>query len=180
MSEVETQDELTILKARADKMGIKYHPAIKLESLKAKITEKLEGTEAPAEEAVEDTAGETVHQMRIRLRKELTAKRRVTVVPMDPAKREWPGEHLRISNDVVQISEYVPFNTEEGWHISEMLYRFLKSRKCQVFKTVVDSRGNKIRKGATIPAFNVVDLPPLTPEQLAELAQRQAAKKTID
>ncbi len=179
MSEV-TPDELTVLKARADMMGIKYHPAIKLETLKTKISEKLEGSTTPDEESAPEAEAETLNQKRIRLRKELTAKRRVTVVPMDPAKREWPGEHLRVSNDIVQISEYVPFNTEDGWHISEMLYRFLKSRKCQIFKTVIDSRGNKIRKGASIPAFNLVDLPPLTPEELAKLAERQAATKAID
>ena len=37
----EMEDELTLLKERADMMGVKYHPSIGLEKLKEKVNEKL-------------------------------------------------------------------------------------------------------------------------------------------
>jgi hypothetical protein len=45
---------------------------------------------------------------------------------------------------------------------------------------VPDSRGNKVRKGKLIKEFAIEELPPLTKEELAELAQRQAMSKSVD
>ena len=45
--ELQTPDELTTLKARADQMGITYHPSIKVEKLREKIAAKLAGEEEP-------------------------------------------------------------------------------------------------------------------------------------
>jgi len=49
MSEVPQVDELQILKDRAEKMGMSYHPKIGLETLRNKINAKLQGNDAPAE-----------------------------------------------------------------------------------------------------------------------------------
>lgn len=161
-------DELTSLKARADLMGISYHPSIGLEKLREKVNAAL-AVEKPGA-AEEDEAAQ-----RRRMIEEATKLVRVRVNCMNPAKKEWSGEIITVGNSVVGThKKYIPFNAEDGWHIPHIMYEALLGRECQVFVTVTDSRGNKSRKGRIIKEFAVEVLPPLTQEELAELARRQA------
>ena len=174
------QDELSVLKARADQMGISYSKNIGAEKLRARIedapTDKELVVEAPKKEAAE-----TVGQRRNRLRKEAGALVRVRVTCMNPNKREWQGEIFTVANAVVgTFRNYVPFNLEDGWHIPEIVFQQVIARKCQVFKTVNGPRGEKIRKGTLIPEFSVDILPPLTKEELSDLAKRQAMAGGIE
>jgi hypothetical protein len=177
-------DELAALKARADMMGISYHPSIGLEKLRDKVngalTAKPEDEEKPAVE-VAPAGVETENQKRARLRREASRLVRIRVTCMNPAKAEWQGEIFSVGNSVVgSFTKYVPFNADEGWHVPEIILKALRERQCQVFYTVPDSRGNKVRKGKLIKEFAIEELPPLTKEELAELAQRQAMSKSVD
>ena len=168
-------DELTSLKARADLMGISYHPSIGLEKLREKVNAAL-AVEKPAGVAAEDEAAQ-----RRRAIEEATKLVRVRVNCMNPAKKEWSGEIITVGNSVVGThKKYIPFNAEDGWHIPHIMYEALLGRECQVFVTVTDSRGNKSRKGRIIKEFAVEVLPPLTQEELAELARRQAMAGNVD
>lgn len=173
-------DELTSLKARADLLGISYHPSIGVEKLREKINAAISPKEeeaAPVPAAGEETAT----QKRARLQREATELVRVRVSCMNPFKKEWEGEIITTGNSAVgTIKKYVPFNTEDGWHIPRMIYNQLVQRECQIFVTTRDSRGNASRKGKMIKEFSIEVLPPLTPEELAELARRQAMAKSID
>lgn len=177
-------DELTALKARADMLGIKYHPSIGLETLRDKVnavvTAKPEDkTPASREEAV--VAKETESQIRARKRKEAAELVRIRVVCMNPAKKEWEGEIFTCGNALVgTFRKYVLFNTDEGWHVPRIIYNQIVDRMCQVFTTTRDSRGNQIRQGKMIREFAVEVLPNLTPDELKDLAQRQAMAKSID
>ena len=188
-------DELTTLKARADRLGIQYHPSIKVEKLRAKIAEQIDGdvgsdtADEEDEEPVVEVAyaphrrgkKETETQFKTRRRQEANALVRIRVSCMNPAKKEWEGEIFTTGNAVVgTIKKYVPFNAEEGWHVPYMLYQQILQRQCQVFYTTKDGRGNSTRKGKLIKEFAVELLPPLTPAELKELAQRQAMAKSID
>ena len=180
MTDEISKDELSVLKARADQMGISYSKNIGVEKLRARI-EAAFGDSEPVEEAPKKAAKETEGQRRNRLRKESSALVRVRVTCMNPNKREWQGEIFTVSNSVVgTFRKYVPFNAEDGWHIPEIIYQQVKARKCQVFKTVNGPRGEKIRKGTLIPEFSVEVLPPLTKEELADLAKRQAMAGGIE
>lgn len=171
-------DELTSLKARADLLGISYHPSIGVE----KLREKINATIAPKEEtAVVAEGAESEGQMRARLQREASELVRVRISCMNPFKKEWEGEIITTGNSVVgTYKKYVPFNTEDGWHIPRIIYNQLLHRECQIFVTTRDSRGNSSRKGKMIKEFAIEVLPPLTPEELAELARRQAMAKSID
>lgn len=99
---------------------------------------------------------------------------------MNPAKNEWEGEIFTAGNSVVgSYSKFVPFNTDEGWHVPRIILNQIQQRQCQIFQTVKDSRGNSTRKGKLIKEFAVEILDPLTPEELAELARRQAATRAV-
>ena len=171
-------DELTLLKQRAQTLGIKFHPSIGLESLRSKVSAALTGEDAEeaAEEPVpEAPAAESRIQMRNRLRKEASALVRVRVTCMNPNKKEWKGEIFTASNSIVgTFRKYVQFNTEEGWHVPQIILNMIKARQFQTFYTIKNERGVAVRKGKLVPEFAVEILPPLTEKELLELSHRQA------
>jgi len=180
MTDEMIQDELSVLKARADQMGVSYSKNIGVEKLRVRIEDAL-NDEDPVAEAPKKEAKESAGQRRSRLRKEAGALVRVRVTCMNPNKREWQGEIFTVANSVVgTFRNYVPFNIEDGWHIPEIVFQQVKARKCQVFKTVNGPRGEKIRKGTLIPEFSVDVLPPLTDKELSDLAKRQAMAGGIE
>lgn len=174
------QDELAVLKSRADLIGLSYHPSIGAEKLKQKIEEHLSETakDEPVEEVKKE---ETESQRRARKRAEATKLVRIRVTCMNPAKNEWEGEIFTAGNSLVgTFKKFVPFNAEEGWHVPYMIYKQIVNRQCQIFTSVRDSRGNTSRRSKLIKEFAVEVLDPLTKEELAELARRQAMAKSID
>ena len=173
-------DELASLKQRADMLGISYHPSIGLEKLRDKVNAALTPQE---EEAPKETksAVESETQRRIRLRDEAAKLVRIRVTCMNPNKKEWEGEIITAGNaGVGTYKKYVPFNADEGWHVPNIIYQVLKDRECQVFYTVTGPRGNKFRKGKLIKEFAIEVLPPLSEDELKDLAQRQAMAKSVD
>ena len=179
--EILTQDELTTLKARADLLGITYHPSIGLEKLREKINAATSDEVAQTNAVQASPQEENVNQKRARLKKEALELVRIRVTCMNPAKAEWEGEIFTVGNSGIgSITKYVPFNADAGWHVPRIIYQQLAERQCQIFTTVTDSRGNKSRKGKLIREFAIEVMPPLTPAELHELAQRQAMAKSID
>ena len=171
-----TPDEMTALKARADMLGIAYHPSIGLEKLREKVNAALVD---PVVEAVSATESEAA--ARLRMRNEALELVRVRVSCMNPNKREWEGEMFSVGSSLVGTQKkFVPFNNDEGWHIPRIIYDFMRERECQIFYSVKDARGNVSRKGKLIKEFAIDVLPPLTPDEMKELARRQAMAKSID
>lgn len=193
-------DELTALKSRADLMGLTYHPSIGLEKLRAKVTEAIEAEgkpvieqeEAPIKSSVPvptslakaavaaEPTEETPGQKRVRMKREQLALVRINVTCMNPAKKEWDGEIFTAGNALIgSVSKYVPFAAENGWHVPRIIYQVMKDRMCQVFVTVTNEKKQKVRQGKLIREFALEVLDPLTKEELAELAARQAATRAI-
>lgn len=176
-----TQDELTTLKQRADQMGLSYHPSIGVAKLRDKINDALAGDkgegseEGQTEGAEEATEGESLKARRKRKREDALQLARIRVTCMNPQKKEWEGEIFTVSNNLVGTQKkFVPFNADDGWHVPRIILNQLKNRECQVFHTVKDERGNKMRQGKLIKEFAIEELPPLTEKELQDLAQRQA------
>lgn len=183
MSDVDTelQDELSTLKARADLLGVKYHPSISAEKLREKINAHLKPEDSAPGAESDSAAVETEHQKVVRLQAEAAALVRVRVTCMNPAKKEWEGEIFTVGNSIVgTYKKFVPFNADEGWHIPQIMLDVLRARECQIFTSVKDGRGNTVRKGKIIKEFAIEVLPPLTEEELKELAQRQAMARSVD
>jgi len=194
-----SQDELASLKARADMLGLKYHPSIGVDALREKVNAKLAETPAatgdtpPQSQASStppaDTSGEfvavpppeTADQKRKRRRLEATKLVRIRLTCMNPLKKEWDGEIITAGNAAVgSIKKYVPFNQDEGYHVPHIIYEQLLARQCQTFYTERSKNGVQIRKGKLIREFAIEVLPQLTQEELDELARRQAAAHSID
>lgn len=182
-------DELAALKARADMMGIKYHPSTGVDKLKAKIELQLAGIkEEPKSTATKSKNPKDymTHKEYVDFefkRRKATASKlvRVRVTCMNPAKKEWDGEIISVgSSKIGTFKKFVKFNTEDGWHIPHIIYEYLKERKCSVFFTEKDHLGQKVRKSKLVNEFNIEVLPSLTKDELKSLAQRQAMEAGQD
>ena len=168
--------ELEQLKAKADELGVSYHPQISAAKLREKLS-AVSGLEGFADEAKDENPEDS----RAKLRREATKLVRINVTCMNPSKKEWPGEIITVGNQVVgTLRKYVPFNTDEGWHVPQMIYEVLRDRQCQVFTTTKTKNGIGVRTGKLIKEFAIDVLPPLTPEELKELAQRQAMSNSVE
>ena len=183
--EVVVQDELDALKARANLLGVKFHPSISLEKLREKVNAAVtsDGVATSEEEAKDhaEPKQETIGEKRKRLKTEALKLVRIRLTCLNPAKKEWEGEIITVGNSLIgSVKKFVPFNADDGWHVPHVIYQQLKERQCQVFYTATDARGNKVRKGKLIKEFAIEVLPPLTKEELDELARRQAMAKAID
>lgn len=200
-------DELQLLKDRAITMGVSFHPSIGLEALKVKVRAKMEEPveqkpapsiftpPVPEVEPVKDNTAdfsiddevdtapvnETPGARRARKRLEAQELVRVRVQCHNPTKAEWEGEIFAAGNQSVgTITKFVPFNADEGWHIPRILYNMIKSRMYNQFVTTTDARGNKSRKAKLVREFSVEVMDPLTPEELAALALKQAATRSVE
>lgn len=170
-------DELTSLKARADLLGISYHPSIGLEKLKEKVNAAVVASEPVVTESPVEAVSteETKEQRRARKRREANKLVRIRVTCMNPAKKEWDGELFTAGNSLVgSFTKMVPFNADEGWYVPQIILNQIQQRMCQIFVSSKDDRGNTIRRGKQIKEFAVEILPDLTTEELRDLAQRQA------
>ena len=174
VEDIAVPDELATLKARADTLGIQYHPSIGVE----KLREKVNGALAPKEETA---TFNPAAPSRKELRDEASKLVRMRLTCMNPNKKEWDGEFITAGNAVVgSFTKFIPFNAPDGWHVPHIIYEQLRDRECQVFYTVRDSKGNATRKGKLIKEFSIEILPQLTKEELHDLAQRQAMAKSVD
>lgn len=184
----EIPDELALLKQRADIMGIKYHPNIGLDTLKAKIAEKKEGVtpEAPAEDAPEDSGkkkaqiagGPVSEKEATRLRKlekkqKALALVRIRVTCMNPLKGNLKGQIFSVGNgELGMIKKFIPFNAEQGWHVPQILVDDLRRRKFMSHYEV--KVGNKkVKKHRLVPEYAIEVMKPLTDKELHDLKQRQ-------
>lgn len=198
--DLQMPDELTMLKQRATLMGIKFSNNIGVESLKARIQEQLNGEakdqesneevqdeDAPVVETSpipEPTKKETQAEFRARLRKDAKKLVRIRITCLDPKKANLPGEILTVANEYIgTVRRYVPYGekTDNGWHVEQVLYDFLKGRKFLQIKQIKGQNGKPdTQTWEWVREFAIEVLDPLTPAELAKLRATQAAAGGIE
>jgi len=104
---------------------------------------------------------------------------RIVVVPNDPLMSSYPGLIFTVGSSKVNngrmIKKFVPFNNEEGWHVPQIILNQIENAEMQKFKTITTPNGEKILEPYLTKKFNVRVLPPLTQEEMDQLAASQAA-----
>ena len=171
---IELEQELEMLKTRASLLGVKYHPNISADKLREKI-DALDSTQDVVIKVLSE------EDKRVALIREANKLVRVRITCMNPAKKEWEGEIITVSNSVIgTIRKYIPFNADDGWHVPQAILNMLNERMCQVFNSVPDGKGNMVRKGKLVKEFSIEVLPDLTPSELYDLAQRQSMSKAVE
>lgn len=180
--EVKQPDELTVLKKRAAKMGIKHSSDATVESLKAKIQDKLEGTkkeEAPKASKLSEAQSKALE--RTQRVKEANRLIRVRITCHNPAKRALKGEFFTVANGIVgTVRKFVPYQGDaaESWHVPKIIFDHLKERK------YVESKFHKINGieqliQTTRNEFAIEELEPLSAQELKQLALKQQAAAGI-
>lgn len=189
-------DELALLKERATLMGIRFSPNIGIDTLKARIEEKKASPQtsefsesssynreeyASIEAAQQAAAGAYVepktqpsaHQQRMARRDKALKLVRVRIANMNPLNSNLKGDIFSAGNaELGMIKKFVPFNAEQGWHVPQIILDVIRNKK---FMTHYEVKvGNKkIKRNKLVPEYSVEILPPLTPEELEALKQRQ-------
>lgn len=186
-------DELALLKERAKQMGIPFSNNISLETLRKRISDKMEGKDVPevnpltgdVEIAAITSAPKKLDakQNALALRKMMQREQmklvRVRITNMDPKKKDLPGEIWTVSNEYLgNVRKMIPYGeqTDEGFHIPYCLFRLLQSKRFLHIRTVKDRvTGLERQEKQWVKEFSLDVLPDLTKEELARLAAAQAA-----
>lgn len=184
-------DELSILKQRATLMGLKFSNNIGLEALRKKVSDAQEGiTEEPEVAQINpletETAApkeETRTEMARRIRLEQTKLVRIRIQNLDPKKKELPGEIITVANDYMgTVRKFVPYGeqTDNGYHVPYCIYQFLKERKFLNIRVTKGKNGRPNIQQGWVREFSIEVLPPLTQEELTNLAQAQIAAGSLN
>lgn len=168
------QDELTTLKARADKLKIPYSNNIGVETLREKINAVLEKQEAPKNPVISE---------REKIIKDAMRLIRCKIVCLNPSKKDLNGEIFTVANDVIgKVSKFVPYTSpaSDSWHLPNIIVQFLKSKKYADIRMPKNKDQRQFTvKYDLVPEFNIIELPPLTKEELAKLAAAQKAAGSV-
>jgi hypothetical protein len=177
----DTVDEITLLKQRADTLGITYSPRIGVDSLRAKIDERLNEKEpdAPAGGSNKLSKVEQMAALRESMHKEQMKMVRLRITNLNPNKKELTGEIFTVANKFLGIvKKYIPYGevTEDGYHVPYILYTELRDRKFLSIKTRQDkTTGQIVVSQNWVPEFALEVLPQLTQAELNKLAAAQSA-----
>lgn len=192
LNDLPAPDRLAHLKQKATMMGIPFSNNISVETLSARIEEKLSSKGVTSEDAPElnplegDVAGAVptrqLSEREIQKRDQL-ALIRVRITNMNPHKGDLPGEIFCVANEVIgEVKKYIPYNEagEDGWHVPKILLTMLQEKKYLHIKIVKDKRTGTTRPiESWAREFAIEVLPPLTKEELRTLAAAQIAAGTV-
>lgn len=193
--EITSPTELDMLKDRARTLGVEFSGNIGVETLKKRIELKLSGgssddaddeaeeetAEAPAAKARPKTKAEQEMELRENLRKEKMALVRCRIYNLNPGKRDLHGEIVTVRNRYLgTVRKFIPFGeaTENGYHIPKIIYDDLKARQFQQIGTKQKNGQIEVTK-RMVPEYSIEVLPPLSKEELEELALKQAAAERL-
>ena len=178
--EVETEEQNTraYYKQQADNLGLNYPQNISTEKLKQIVGNKMKQirSEQPKKNNVAAT------QFR-----DMRALVRIQINVLNPAKQNWTGEIFTVGNDVIpHMTRFIPYNAVNGiWHVERMFVEMLKNRKYQRMVEHSGSRNDPSKYGVDynrnqlVPEFSIIELPPLTEQELEDLGANQAANGSI-
>lgn len=167
-------DELNHLKDKARKMGIPLKGNPSIETVRELINEKLGSTPTNDDPLLDR------NQRYAAIKREATQLIRCSITCMNPDKRNMKGNIYAAGNKAVgTIKKYIPFSPAshpDGYHVPKILLDMLRSKQYQVIQSSEDERGRIVNTKVLVSEFNIVELPPLTEEELKDLAKSQQAK----
>lgn len=187
MSEVQTNtpeldQAIVSLKKKADLLGISYKSNTSVATLQSAIKAKLESPvgdvqgEVTTQLAKGMTQGELITDATDKAMKLV----RVIITPMEATKAAGlESEMFCAGNSVVgTVKRTIPFGVE--WHVEKILLNTIKEKKFQMFSSKNNSKGVPITTSRLVPAYNIVELPALTDEELIKLAEHQLRTRSLE
>lgn len=181
------KSELEALKERATKMGSAYPENIGVEALRSKVNAAIEAAQNQENKSAENQApAAAVPEPSIydQQRDEYMRMVRVRISCLNPNKANVPGEVITFVNGVLgKVSKFVPFSdaAAESYHLPKILYDVLVARRYVQIKSIKMPNGRRRIERRLVPEFSLEVLPPLTEDEIQDLAARQhAAGSTND
>jgi hypothetical protein len=100
---------------------------------------------------------------------------RIRLQCLNPNKKQWPGEIISVgSARMGTFKKYIPYNSDEPYHVPYVIYKELLNRKCRVGYVVNGPNGQKINRSKLVNEYAIERMEPMTIQELKELARRQA------
>jgi hypothetical protein len=178
-------DEFTMLKERAKLLNLRVSGNIGLDALRKKVSDHMNGVmddptlNAEDEGEADIPKKESVQQTRKRLRLHAMKLIRCRIYNLNPSKRDLKGELLTVHNRFVgTVRKFIPFgeDSDGGYHLEQILYDALKTKRFQQVSTKKDHSIGSVRM---VPEYNIEILPALTTAELKELADKQGAAERM-
>lgn len=194
-------DELTMLKARASMMGINFSNNISVATLRKKIEAKMAGEPDSSEaEAQPNGLEEAAKLADAKIAAPVSAEKpkslyesqyaeqmklvRCRILCLNPNKANLPGEIHTVANRVLgAVKKFIPYGelTDEGYHIPYILYKHLEDKRFLHIRTTKDRKtGTPQIHTSWAKEFAIEVLPPLTEEELKQLASAQIAAGSVE
>ena len=189
MEQLEKAAQLSAIKAQADLLQVPYAANIGLETLSErvrafKVSQKLEKFDTPEDTVVDGgellstTTGIKVPadveaQYAIFHAKQLV---RVSIVCLNPAKSELESDLYTIfSSSLGRVSQVIPYQAPNGYHIPRCLANFLRDKKYVGFRPTKRKQGENgvDREHFEMAEFLITDMPPLEAHEFDRIAKRQ-------
>jgi len=184
--EVELTEEMEfeMLMERANQLGLKPSPRIKLPALREKVNEALAEPKEEEPDFESMTKVQRATAIREKMKREQLRLVRVRIANLNPDKSDLPGEIFTVVNKYLgSVKKYIPYGeaTDEGYHIPFFIFTQLKSRKFLQKKTKQNKNtGNIDVSTRWVPEFALEELPQLTQKELEKLANVQRASAGLD
>lgn len=182
---------LSLLKEEADLLGVPYPNNItatkleeRIEEHKKKLEEEEKKTNASkpySDESKDELKVNTYNSSLVgKTRAEAFKQIRFKLIVNDPNLQEATGISVTAGNEIVgHVTRIIPTNVE-AWHAEAIIVEHLKAQRFQQFKSkkykdisYTDSEG-----AVLMPRFTIIELPPLTEEELAQLKNDQVRRNT--
>lgn len=191
----ETKSQLQLLKQQADLLGIEYPKNANI----AKMIELIDAYKQSVNDATKTTDGRVVENITAKskpvilyngktlseLQDEAFKLIRIRLTVNNPAKLSRDGQFIVAGNAKIGFKKrYIPFKPEayeDGWHVEAIILERLKQMKHQRFPKSTTKNGafDDYSKPTLVPDFNIEILPPLTQQELQELAAAQERKGSL-
>ena len=166
--------KLLELKNKAKSLGITFHPSISYDVLEERINNHLDKNPAIAVAVSGQDKEREVAIAKMNRMREASRLHRVNITPLNPAEKQLPGRVYTAGNREIGFhKQYIPYGVD--WHVRKIVLEMLKGKTyTELFH--VEGQMNKARKQSK--AFDIVELDPLTTEEMKILARNQAGKGT--
>lgn len=172
-------------KEQADKLALSYPSNIPTEKLitlvKTTIQTRAEAQKNNATNGLNKSVGKLALEVQS-MQDTAMSLVRFKLTVLDPNKRSLTGMFVSAGNDnIAPVKRMIPFNVPV-WHAERIIVEHLKNVKY----TALQSKYNPNLRSSfddpssrkLMPSFLIEELPPLTPEELADLQKLQAQQGT--
>lgn len=181
----EIPSRLEELKKKADLLNISYHPSIGEDKLAEKIKRHQEKFTKPEQKQEQKKAipiaGHVDRNEAVKLhRAQINKLIRCKIRNLNPAKKNWPGEWCSVgSAKLGTITKFIPTNSD-SYFVPKILLEELRQKEYSEFFVERARNGVKIKRSRLTKEYIIEELPPLSPEELKDLADKQALAGAVD